>query len=292
MANIGLGDVGVWSITLGAFPAEREREAVGEIEALGFPTLWLGEGSAHKEAFAHAGIVLAATERLKVATGIANIYGRDPLAMRYGADALGEAYPGRFVLGIGVSHAPLVGPRGHDYGKPVATMRAYLDAMDEAGHQRWAPETEVPLVLAALRPKMLELARDRAAGAHPYLVTPEHTARAREVLGPEPLLAPEQAVFVETDPERARERARRFLAGYLSLPNYRNSLRWLGFSEDDVNGPSDDLVDALVAWGEPDAIAARVRAHHEAGADHVCIQPIGNVDALLEQLRVLAPVLL
>jgi probable F420-dependent oxidoreductase len=171
-------------------------------------------------------------------------------------------------------------------------MRAYLDAMDAAGHQRWAPDPPVPVVLAALRPKMLELARERTAGAHPYLVTPEHTARARELLGPEPLLAPEQAVFVETDPGRARERARRFAAGYLQMPNYVNNLRWLGFTDEDLaDDLSDRLVDAIVAWGDPEAIAARVRAHLDAGADHVSIQPLGNLDAALEQLRALAPLL-
>jgi probable F420-dependent oxidoreductase len=172
-------------------------------------------------------------------------------------------------------------------------MRAYLDAMDATEYEGPLPEP-APRVLAALRPKMLELAAQRTQGAHPYFVTPEHTARAREVLGPEPLLAPEQAVVLDTDPARARQTARRYMALYLGLPNYLNNIRELGWNEKDfANGGSDALVDAIVAWGDPQAIAERVRAHHDAGADHVCIQPLADTPReMLEHLRVLAPLLI
>ena len=171
-------------------------------------------------------------------------------------------------------------------------MRAYLDAMDATSYE--GPlATPAPRMLAALRPGMLELAGTRTAGAHPYFVTPEHTARARAVLGPEPVLAPEQTVVLTTDPDRARAIARTFTTGYLAMPNYANNLRELGWDEREfANGGSDALVDAIVAWGDPETIAERVRAHHDAGADHVCVQPLaGTLDEQLAQLRALAPVL-
>jgi probable F420-dependent oxidoreductase len=288
-----LGRVGVWGALATASAAE-ERPAAAEIERFGYTALWFGEGLATKEAFAHAAILLAATERLVVATGIANIYARDPTAMNNAALTLAEAYPGRFVLGMGVSHVPLVQARGHDYGRPVTAMRAYLDAMERA---KWAPPPPPeppPRVLAALRRRMLELARDRTDGAHPYLVTPEHTARARAVLGPGPILAPEQAVIVETDAARARAAGRRHLAFYLTLPNYVNSFRELGFGDADLaGGGSDRLVDALVAWGDVDAVAERVRQHHAAGADHVAVQALATEPGrALDDLRMLAPALL
>lgn len=288
-----LGRVGVWGALATASAAD-ERPAAAEIERFGYSALWLGEGLATKEAFAHAAILLAATERIVVATGIANIYARDATAMHNAGLTLAEAYPGRFVLGLGVSHLPLVQPRGHDYGRPVTAMRAYLDAMERA---KWAPPPPpepLPRVLAALRRRMLELARDRTDGAHPYLVTPEHTARAREVLGTGPILAPEQAVIVETDPARARAAGRRHLAFYLTLPNYVNNFRAMGFGDADVaNGGSERLVDALVAWGDVNAVAERVRQHLAAGADHVAIQAIATQPGrALDDLRVLAPALL
>jgi probable F420-dependent oxidoreductase len=289
-----VGRVGVWLTLLGLRSAAEERAAAAEIEALGYPALWFGETAVNKEAFAHAGILLAATERIAVATGIAGIYGRDPAAMHNAAQTLAEAYPGRFVLGIGVSHAPIVQQRGHDYGRPVAAMRAYLDGMDAAVYRPPAPDDPVPVLLAALRPRMLELARDRTHGAHPYLVTPEHTARARALLGSGPVLAPEQGVVLETDSARARAVARAHLATYLQLPNYVRSWRELGFGDADVAGEgSDRLVDGLIAWGGAGAIAERVRAHLAAGADHVCIQPVTrDLDRALDELRELAPALL
>jgi probable F420-dependent oxidoreductase len=185
------------------------------------------------------------------------------------------------------------GLRGHTYGRPLSTMRGYLDRMEKAPYVGPAPAHEAPVLLAALRPKMLALAAERTAGAHPYLVTPEHTARARKILGTGPTLAPEQKVVLETDPAKARRVARNALQMYLGLPNYRNSLLWLGFAESDLeDGGSDRLVDGLVAWGDADALAARVRAHREAGADHVCIQPLradGQPGPDLAALEALAP---
>jgi probable F420-dependent oxidoreductase len=284
-----MGRVGVWNSTLSAESAAFEREAAAEIESLGFRTLWVGETPVGKEALTHSAILLGATERLMVGTGIASIWGRDATTAANGANALAEAYDGRFVLGLGVSHAPLVSARGHDYRKPVTAMREYLDAMDATEYAGPLPQ-RAPRLLAALRPKMLELAAQRAEGAHPYFVTPEHTARARAVLGPDPLLAPEQTVVLDTDPERARRTARRFMSLYLALPNYANNLRDLGWDDADLaDGGSDALVDAVVAWGDPETIIERVRAHLDAGADHVCLQPLAETPRdMLDHLRALA----
>lgn len=284
-----MGRVGVWNSTLGGESAAFEREAAAEVERLGFGTLWVGETPTGKEALVHSALLLGATQRMMVATGIASIWGRDATAAANGADTLAEAFDGRFVLGLGVSHAPAVAARGHDYSRPVSAMRTYLDAMDATKYGGPLPEP-APRLLAALRPKMLELAAQRAQGAHPYFVPVEHTARARAVLGPEPILAPEQTVVLDTDPERARRTARRFMSLYLALPNYVNNLRDLGWSDEDfAGGGSDALVDAIVVWGEPEKIIERVRAHLDAGADHVCVQPLADTprDAL-EHLRVLA----
>jgi probable F420-dependent oxidoreductase len=270
-----IGSIGVWWALLGSQSAEAERDAAREIERLGYTALWFGESVRNKEAFAHAGILLAATERITVASGIASIYFRDAVAMKAGGNALADAYPGRFVLGMGVSHAPAVQQRGHDYGRPLSAMRAYLDAMDAAPYAPPAPAEPLPVVLAALRPKMLRLAAERTAGAHPYLTTPKHTARARAVLGDGPLLAPEQGFVIEAEPERARAIGREHLKYYLQLPNYVNAWREDGYEDADfADGGSDRLVDALVAWGDADAVKARIKEHHDAGADHVCLQPV------------------
>jgi probable F420-dependent oxidoreductase len=289
-----LGRVGVWLGMLGWADATSARAAAAEIDDLGYGALWLGEAHSGKEIFSNLGLVLAATRKLVVASGIANIWVRDATAMSAGANALAEAYPGRFVLGLGVSHPPQLAPRGLEYRRPVATMSAYLDEMDAVGYEGPRPDEPVARVLAALRPPMLELARDKSSGAHPYFVPPEHTARAREILGPERLLAPEQAVLLETDPTVARTRAREHMGWYLTLPNYAENLRWLGFDDDDFASPiSDRLVDAIVAWGDEAAIRARVQAHLDAGADHVSVQPLEPDRGLgLGQLRALAPVLL
>jgi probable F420-dependent oxidoreductase len=219
-------------------------------------------------------LLLAGTKRIVIATGIANIYGRDPVAMAGAQKTLAEAYPDRFLLGLGVSHIPLVEKlRGHRYDKPVATMRAYLNAMDQAPYQAVPPSSKPLRVLAALGPKMLQLSAERADGAHPYNITPKHTAEARALMGSGPYLCPEQGVVLQTDPVKARAIARKFLAIYLTLPNYTNNWLRLGFEEADFsNGGSDRLIDAVIAWGDLKTVMNRIREHHAAGADHVCVQ--------------------
>ena len=265
------------------------------MEDLGYGALWFGE-AAGREALTNAGMLLAGTRRLVIATGIANIYARDAVAMAAGQKTLAEAYLNRFLLGLGVSHAPLVEQlRGHRYEKPVATMRAYLDAMDQAPYRSVLPPTKPLRVLAALGPKMLKLSGERADGAHPYNVNPEHTAQAREILGPNAYLCPEQAVVLETDPDKARQIGRAFLGLYLTLPNYANNFLRLGFDESDFkDGGSDRLIDAIIAWGDLNTIRNRIHAHHSAGADHVCIQVLtADPKALpLREWRELAPALL
>ena len=266
-----IGRVGVWTFAFELHPAAKAREAAAVIEDLGYGAIWIPEAMG-REAFAQSALLLAATKRIPVATGIANIWGRDAMAMAGGQKTLCEAWPNRFLLGIGVSHAPLVGMRGHAYDKPLTAMREYLDAMDSALYNAPLPDA-APRIIGALAPKMLALAAERTDGAHPYFVPPEHTKRARAALGPKKLLAPEQAVVLERDPAIAREIARAHMQTYLQLPNYVNNLRRLGFADDDIrDGGSDKLVDAIVAWGDVGAVVDRVRAHHEAGADHVCIQ--------------------
>jgi probable F420-dependent oxidoreductase len=218
------------------------------------------------------------------------------MAMAAAQKTLDEAYPGRFHLGIGVSHAPLVeGVRGHQYAKPLTYMKTYLDAMERAPYLAAQPATPGSLVIGALHPKMVRLASERTLGVHPYFVPPEHTARVRQLAGPKALVAPEQAVVLERDASAARAVGRAHMAIYLGLPNYRNNLLSLGFTEDDLaNGGSDRLVDAIVAWGDVDAVVRRVKAHHDAGADHVCVQVLdANPGALpMPQWRELAPALL
>jgi probable F420-dependent oxidoreductase len=268
-----LGRVGVWSFALQRLSAAEEGVAAQAFESAGYPVAWIPESVGSKEVFSHAAILLAATQRLVITTGIANLHAHDPMAMANGARALGEAYPGRFVLGIGVSHATSVASRGGTYGKPLETMRAYLDAMAAAQYAAPEPDPPVPLVLAALGPRMLELAAERADGAHPYFVPVEHTPFARRHLGPEPCLAVEQTAVLTTDMAEGRRIARAFAKHYLAQPNYANNLRRLGWGEADVAGEgSDRLIDAVIAIGDVDAIVARVRAHLGAGADHVCVQ--------------------
>src|SRR6202030_1718197 len=215
--TVQLGATGIWTTELDRFPAARAQEAVAELEELGFGALWFGEATG-REALTSAGLLLTATKRIVIATGIANIYGRDPVTMAAAQKTLAEAYPNRFLLGLGVSHVPLVEQlRGHRYDKPVATMRAYLDAMDKAPYRAAPPASKPPRVLAALGPMMLKLSAERAEGAHPYNSTPQHTAQARELLGVGSLLCPEQAVVLEANPTKARDIARKFLAIYLGL---------------------------------------------------------------------------
>jgi probable F420-dependent oxidoreductase len=290
-----LGPVGVWSFALEALTAAAEGGAAAEIEAMGYPAVWIPESVGSKEVFSHVSLLLAASRRLVVASGIANIWARDPFAMANGRRTVADAYPGRFVLGIGVSDADSVATRGGTYERPYEAMRAYLEAMELAEYEAPEPERPAPNLLAALGPRMLALAAERTAGAHSYFVPVEHTAEARRVLGPEPVLAVEQTVVMETDPSRAHEIARRFAADYLEYPNYANNLRRLGWTDDDVSGGgSDRLIDAVVPWGDVDTIGDRVREHLDAGADHVCVQVLGAdpTDVCLAEFRELAPVLL
>jgi probable F420-dependent oxidoreductase len=287
-----LGRLGVWT-WMDMLPAPKATELARQVEAWGYSALWFPE-AVGRDPFSIISYLASHTQRLVFATGIANIYARDAMTMRAIQQTVGELSGGRFVLGLGVSHAPMVaGLRGHAYGKPVATMRAYLDAMEKATYLGPAPAEETPVVIAALRPNMLALAAERCAGAHPYNVTPEHTARARAILGKGPTLAPEQMVLRETDPAKARAVARKNLAVYLGLPNYQNSWKWLGFEDADfASGGSDRLIDAVVAWGDEDAIRARIQAHFDAGADHVCLQafrPDGEPGPDLRLLEALAP---
>jgi probable F420-dependent oxidoreductase len=287
-----IGKLGVWT-WLDAFTAEQAAEFARKIEDWGYSALWVPE-AVGRDPFTLLGYLAGQTERLVLATGIANIYARDPMTMNAIRQTMASLAPGRFVLGIGVSHGRLVtGVRGHDYGKPVSTMRAYLDSMEKALFLAPPPEEEAPIVLAALRTRMLELAGERARGAHPYLVPPEHTARARETLGKDAWLCPEQMVLLETDPEKARRIARQNLGVYTSLPNYQNNLKEYGFTDADfADGGSDRLVDRIVAWGDEQVIRDRIQAHWDAGADHVCIQPFrpdGEGGPDLRVLELLAP---
>jgi probable F420-dependent oxidoreductase len=288
-----LGPVGVWLASLRPAPVEEERQAARQIEALGYGSIWCGEAIGGKEAFAHQSLLLAATDHIVTGTGIANVWARHPATMQGGAATLGAAYPGRFVLGLGVSHAPMVERSGQTYQSPLAHMAQYLDDMDAAVAD--APATEVPVlrVLAALRPQMLALARDRADGAHPYFVPASHTPIARQALGADKLLIPEQAVFLTTDRDEGRGAARAHVASYLKLPNYVNNLKSLGYGDEDLSGGgSDRLLDAIVAWGDESDIAKRVTEHLDGGADHVLLQPLGQLGQAVRQLEVLAPAVL
>jgi probable F420-dependent oxidoreductase len=280
-----LGRLGVWS---GRFWGDRQaaREEAAVLDDMGYRTLWFPNGP---EAFALARDLLDATRHIVVATGIVSIWTHPADEATRAHHELTQAYPGRFMLGLGVSHAHLVNrTEAGRYARPVQTMVEYLAALDAAPNS--VPKDE--RILAALGPHMLAIARERSAGAHPYLVTPEHTRQARETLGAGPLLAPEQAVLVERDPARAREIARVYLSRYLQAPNYVNNWRRLGFMDDEfTNGGSDRLVDAMVAWGNVETIRERIAQHYAAGADHVCIQalPTDPAQAPIEQWRALAP---
>jgi probable F420-dependent oxidoreductase len=286
--------LGVWTGALDAVPAMQARELAAEVESMGYGAIWLPE-VAGRDPFVHLALLLSGTSKIVGATGIANIWGRDALAMSCAVKGLTEAFPERVLIGLGVSHQPAVeGLRGHVYEKPLAAMRAYLDRLLAAPYFAAPPTTPMRVALAALGPKMLELAAAKTTGAHPYFVPPEHTAVARGVLGAGPLLCPEQAVLLETDPERARDIARKHTQVYVGLPNYANNLRRLGFGDDDfAGGGSDRLIDAIVAWGSEDDIVRRVQAHFDAGADHVCIQALSERarDVPVDQWRTLAPAL-
>jgi probable F420-dependent oxidoreductase len=289
-----VGRVGIWTAQLDLQPAAAARQAAADLDELGFGALWIPE-AVGREPISHAAVLLDATERLVVATGVAVIFSRVPGVAVAAQRLLADDSGGRFLLGLGVSHAPMIeGMLGQVWDKPVTRMRDYLDAMDDAFTVSPSPADDPPRVLAALGPKMLELAATRAWGALTYFVPVEHTAEARGHLGGGPMLLVEQAVVLESDADVARAIGRKHMAIYLTLPNYVNNLRRLGWGDDDLaGGGSDRLVDALVAWGDVDAVAARVAAHHDAGADHVCIQVLRpDATALpLAQWRALAAAL-
>lgn len=292
--SVDIGRIGIWYGGIDALPTPEARRAAQVVEELGFGALWVAE-AVGRDPFVSAAILLGATERLALATGIANIYARDPMTMTAGQKTVAEAFPDRFLLGLGVSHGHLVaGVRKHDYSKPYSHMVDYLDKMDKALFMARGPEHDPGRVLAALGPKMLELSATRANGSHPYFTTPDHTKLARDVMGADALLAPEQMVVLETDPIEARRIARAGMKIYLGLPNYFNNLRRIGFTEADwENGGTDRLVDAIVAWGTEEQIAARVAEHHAAGADHVCVQVLKDGhDSPEAHWRRLAPALL
>ncbi len=279
--QVELGTYGIWYGRIDALPTSQAKEAAQLIESLGFGALWVAE-AVGRDPFVSSAILLGATSTLRLATGIANIYARDPMTMLAGQKTLAEAFPDRFLLGLGVSHANLVaGVRKHDYSKPYSFMVDYLARMDKALFMARGPENEPGRVLAALGPKMLELSATAANGAHPYFTTPEHTASARDIMGPNALLAPEQMVVLSTDPTEARSIARAGMKVYVGLPNYWNNLVRLGFTDEDrADGGSDRLVDAIVAWGTDEQISARINEHVAAGADHVCVQVLSMSNAM------------
>lgn len=287
-----LGRIGVWSPPMRRAPRAEAVAAAVELERLGYGTLWLpGRPSMEADGvFERAAAVLEATERMTVASGVVSVYEIPAAIAAAEHNRLARAHPGRFLLGLGVSHAPIVDRDAPGrYTHPIATMSAYLDELDNA------PEPVPPdqRVIAALGPRMLQLARERSLGTHPYNVTPEHTRQAREAVGPSRIVAPEQGVALAGDAATGRRIARRFLRTYLGLPNYTNNWMRFGFTPADLeDGGSDRLVDAVIAWGDADAIRQRVEEHLRVGADHVAVQALREDDAIpLEEWRVLADAL-
>ena len=281
--------MGIFSGSLAAQPATVQREVAGEMESLGYGTLWYGEAMA-REAFAQGAIYLSATTNLVIASGIANIWARDPMAMAAGGRALAEAWPNRFILGLGVSHAPIVTSRGHDYSRPVAAMRDYLEHMGQAAWR--GPESLLPpLVLAALGPKMVELAAQRTAGAYPYFTTARHIRQVRQQLGAEPFLAADLPVVLATARADARKIGDPHTTQYLRTENYRNNLVRLGWKPEDLEPPgSDPLFDAVMAWGDVAMVHERVTELFTAGADQVVLNLITRDRSVpyLPELRTLA----
>lgn len=269
-----LSKLGVWFFT-DRMAAPLAADTAKRIEDLGFSALWIPE-TVGRNPFVHAAWLLANTSSLIIATGIANIYHREPGVTLAAQNTLAEQSDNRFLLGLGVSHKPLVeGLRGLTYGPPVATMRDYLDKMAASPYTGPPPKDKPPTVIAALGPKMLELSSEKCDGAHPYFTSPSHTKMARDVMGPDRLLCVEQKVIFETDPAKARDIARKTAQTYQRLPNYRNNWLRMGLGEADIDGDgSDTFIDATFAWGEIDAIKSRVQEHYDAGASHVCVQPI------------------
>lgn len=265
-----MGRVGVWTSQFAALPQREVRDAVAHLETLGLPALWFGEAFG-REAMALGSLLLESTKRMVVASGIANIYARDATAMVNGARSLAEASGDRFVLGIGVSHAPLVTGRGAAYLSPYGALDDYLTAMSEVRKAGPDPDDPVPVVVGALGPRMCALAARRVQGVHPYFTPVSHTKETRGIIG-ESFLAPEQMVILTDDRSEAMAVAKKVGAGYLRLPNYLRMLASQGFDGDEVEAFSDAFFDAIFAWGDAAACAARVAEHLDAGADHVCVQ--------------------
>lgn len=274
-----LTTTGIWYFTDG-MAATEAAEFAQWIESLGYSTLWLPD-TVGRDPFAHLAWLGSQTTSLNFATGIANIFHRHAGPMKQVANTLAEQTGGRFILGLGVSHGPLVaGLRGLDYSKPLTRMREYLEAIEAQPFAGPQPAEPLPVVLAALGPKMLELSATQADGAHPYWSTPEHTAMARDVMGPDALLCVEQKVCLTTDADAAREAALSQLAMYADLPNYRNNWLRLGFTDNEIEQRDQRFVDAVFVWGDEERVRAGVQAHYDAGATHVCIQPVSAGDGL------------
>jgi probable F420-dependent oxidoreductase len=291
LGGIKPGRLAIFSGSLAAQPAAVQREVALEIEKLGYGTLWYGESMA-REAFAQAAIFLGATSGLVVASGIANIWARDPMAMAAGGRATAEAWPGRFILGLGVSHAPAVASRGHDYARPVSAMRDYLDRMGQAIWRGPAAELP-PMVLAALGPRMVALAAERTAGAYPYFTTAKHIKLVRQQLGPQAFLAADLPVVLAANRAEARAIGDVHTNVYLRTENYRNNLLRLGWTPDQLEPPgSDDLFDAVVAWGDVASVRERINGLLEAGADQVVLNLITKDRTVpyVSELRALASV--
>jgi probable F420-dependent oxidoreductase len=289
---IEIGKLGIW-FSHNAMSLTDSVAFAQKVESCGYGALWVPEAIG-REPLVHLAYLASQTSTLVLATGIANVWARDAVTMAAAQKSLVEVSGNRFLLGLGVSHVPLVeGIRGHRYHRPLSYMRDYLQKMAAAPYDAPMLGERPPLVLAALRQRMLALSRDAADGAHPYFVPPAHTRKARQVLGGGKLLAPAQAVILETDPGKARAAARAYMKTYVPrLPNYANNLLELGYTQADfANGCSDRLVDDIVAWGDADAIRARLQAHYDAGADHVCILPLSTQGRLpnMATVEALAP---
>jgi probable F420-dependent oxidoreductase len=265
-----LGRLGVWYST-DKLNGSQLADFVGVVEKSGYSALWYPESRGY-ESMSLAGYLLSKSTKLTIGSSIANIYARDSFTARRAMVSLNDLYQQRFILGLGVSHIPMVeGLRGHRYDKPLSAMRAYLDGI----HKDLPSGQEAPVMVAALGPKMLALSGEKSLGAVPYNVTPKHTAQAAAILGRNKWLAVEQKVTIETDPARARAIGRKELSRYMVLPNYRNNWLREGFSEAELaDGGSDRFIDAMVLWGDAAAIKKGLRAHFDAGATHVCLQPV------------------
>ena len=282
------GRVGLWSMELRSAGQAEVRDAASELDGLGFRALWIPGGDGTR-VFGDLGWLLQAAPHTAVALGVLGIWGYDPAEVGEHLNALDRAYGPRAILGFGVSSAASAAAAGREYGDPVTSVAAYLDRLDAAVH----PVPFARRVLGALGPKMAALGARRAAGLHPFLVTPDYSARVRARIGAGPVIAPHQAVVLDTDPARARAAARDGIGMVIGFPAYQNNLRRLGFTDDDlVPGGSDRLIDAVVAWGTVDDIRRRVQAHLDAGADHVALHVLGGRgDLPLPQWRQLAELL-